>query len=82
MRVMIARVARVFAVRRSASAGTTSASDGAAIYASPTELASARTSDDETFGWLAVLELLALVLLPGLYVVTMRRRRPQTGARP
>jgi phosphate ABC transporter phosphate-binding protein len=61
--------------------GTTTTTDGAAIYASPTELASARTSDDETFGWLAVLELLALVLLPGLYVVTMRRRRPQTGAR-
>jgi hypothetical protein len=62
--------------------GTTTTTDGAAIYASPTELASARTSDDMTFGWLAVLELLALVLLPGLYVVTMRRRRPQTGARP
>lgn len=61
--------------------GTTTTTDGAAIYASPTELASARTSDDKTFGWLAVLELLALVLLPGLYVVTMRRRRPQTGPR-
>jgi phosphate transport system substrate-binding protein len=60
--------------------GTTT-TDGAAIYANPTELASARTSDDKTFGWLAVLELLALVLLPGLYVVTMRRRRPQTGPR-
>ncbi|WP_345529238.1 substrate-binding domain-containing protein [Nocardioides endophyticus] len=61
--------------------GTTTTTDGTAIYASPTELASARTSDDKTFGWLAVLELLGLVLLPGLYVVTMRRRRPQTGAR-
>lgn len=55
--------------------GTGTTTDGAAIYANPTELASARTSDDKTFGWLAVLELLALVLLPGLYVVTMRRRR-------
>ena len=54
--------------------------DGAAIYANPTELAAARTSDDKTFGWLAVLELLALVLLPGLYVVTMRRRRAADGS--
>src|SRR6478735_6966626 len=61
--------------------GTTTTTDGAAIYATPTELASARTSDDKTFGWLAVAELLALVLLPGLYVVMTRRRRPQTGAR-
>jgi phosphate ABC transporter phosphate-binding protein len=61
-------------------AGTTT-TDGAAIYATPTELASARTSDEQTFGWLAVLELLALVLLPGLYVVTMRRRGGRTGAR-
>jgi hypothetical protein len=64
-----------------ASGPGTTTTDGAAIYANPTELASARTSDDKTFGWLAVLELLALVLLPGLYVVTMRRRRPQTGPR-
>jgi phosphate transport system substrate-binding protein len=60
--------------------GTTT-TDGAAVYANPTELASARTSDDQTFGWLAVLELFALVLLPGVYVVAVRRRRPQTGAR-
>jgi len=64
-----------------AGSGTTTTTDGAAIYANPTELASARTSDDKTFGWLAVLELLALVLLPGLYVVTIRRRRDRTGAR-
>jgi len=54
--------------------GTTT-TDGAAIYANPTELAAARTSDEDTFRWLATLELVALVLLPGLYVVAVRRRR-------
>ncbi|GAA1760578.1 phosphate ABC transporter substrate-binding protein PstS [Nocardioides hankookensis] len=62
---------------------TTTTTTGDAIYANPTELVAGRTSDQRTFGWLAVLELLALVLLPGLYVVSMRRRRGgQTGARP
>lgn len=65
--------------------GTTTTTDGSgqeAVYANPTELASARTSDDDTFGWLAVLELVALVVLPGLYVATLRRRRTaRTGAR-
>jgi phosphate transport system substrate-binding protein len=59
--------------------GTTS---GAAIYANPTELASSRTADEDTFRWVAVAELVALVLLPGLYVVAMRRRRTlKTGGR-
>jgi hypothetical protein len=54
-----------------ASTGTT----GDAIYANPTELVAARPGDTRTFGMLAALELLALVLLPGLYVATLRRRR-------
>ncbi|WP_028644898.1 substrate-binding domain-containing protein [Nocardioides sp. URHA0020] len=65
-----------------AAGGTTTATSSDEIYADPTELAASRTSDDRTFGWLAVLELLALVLVPGLYVVSMRRRRPQIGPRP
>ena len=55
--------------------GTPTTTAGDAIYANPTELAAGRTADQKTFGWLAVLELLALVLVPGLYVVAMRRRR-------
>jgi hypothetical protein len=52
--------------------GTTS---GDAIYANPTELVADRSVDKTAFGWLAVLELLALVLLPGFFVVALRRRR-------
>ena len=33
------------------------------------------TIDERTFGWLAVVELLALVLVPGFFVVAQRRRR-------
>ena len=62
-------------------AGDTTTTAGGEVYANPTELVASRTSDQNTFGWLAVLELLALVLVPGLYVVAMRRRRPQTGPR-
>jgi hypothetical protein len=50
-------------------------SAGDAIFANPTELAADRTVDGRTFGWLAAVELLALVLLPGLYVALLRRRR-------
>jgi phosphate transport system substrate-binding protein len=46
-----------------------------AIYANPSELAAGRTSDEETFQWVAVLLLGGLVLLPGMYVVALRRRR-------
>ncbi len=61
-------------------AGTTGA--GGAIYANPTELVADRSIDTRAFGWLAALELLALVLLPGLYVATLRRRRSlKTGGR-
>ncbi|MCW2757880.1 MAG: phosphate transporter substrate-binding protein, partial [Nocardioidaceae bacterium] len=50
------------------------------VYANPIELTSADAQDKNLFAWVSVLELLALVLLPGLYVVAVRRR-PQGGAR-
>jgi len=46
-----------------------------AIYANPTELRATRPVDSTTFGWLAVVELLALVLLPGVLVTIQARRR-------
>ncbi|NHC22902.1 phosphate ABC transporter substrate-binding protein PstS [Nocardioides sp. IC4_145] len=49
--------------------------DGAAIYANPTELVAGRAADTQAFGWLAAVELIALVLLPGLYVASLKRRR-------
>lgn len=57
------------------------ASGDAAVFASPTELVADRAGDRRTFGWLAVLELLALVLLPGLFVAALRRRRAVGGGR-
>jgi phosphate transport system substrate-binding protein len=48
---------------------------GAAVYANATELVSDRPTDDRAFGWLAALELLALVMVPGIYVVSRSRRR-------
>jgi phosphate transport system substrate-binding protein len=61
---------------------TSTQADGSsqAIYANPTVLVADRTSDDRAFGWLAALELLALVLVPGIYVVT-RGRRPRGDGR-
>ncbi|CAI9398793.1 phosphate ABC transporter substrate-binding protein PstS [Nocardioides sp. T2.26MG-1] len=53
---------------------TGTATSGDAVFANPTELAANRAVDQRTFGWLAVLELLALVLLPGFYVAALRRR--------
>lgn len=55
--------------------GDAVATSADAIYANPTELSADRAVDQRAFGWLAALELIALVLLPGMYVVTMRRRR-------
>jgi phosphate transport system substrate-binding protein len=45
--------------------------------ATPTavELSAQRTGDDKVFGVLAVVELLAIVLLPGVYVAWYRRRK-------
>lgn len=55
--------------------GTTS---DEAIYANPTLVAD-RPADHRTFSWLAVVELFALVLLPGLFVAYLRRRRAADG---
>lgn len=52
-----------------------------AIYANPTELAADRASDRTPFRWLVLAEILALVLLPGIYIASIRRRRAEGGAR-
>jgi phosphate ABC transporter phosphate-binding protein len=52
-----------------------------ADFAAPTELASSRSVDAKTFGWVAALLLVALVLLPGLMTASFRRRNPQGGRR-
>ncbi|WP_269782619.1 substrate-binding domain-containing protein [Nocardioides sp. R-C-SC26] len=52
----------------------TPTTSGGAIYANPTLVAD-RPADARTFGWVAAVELLALVLLPGLVVAALRRRR-------
>ena len=44
-------------------------------------LVSDRPADSRTFGWLAVIELIALILLPGLFVSFLRRRRLAGAAR-
>lgn len=44
------------------------------VYANPTELSANRPADAKVFGWVAAAELLALVLLPGLFVAILRRR--------
>jgi phosphate ABC transporter phosphate-binding protein len=56
------------------------ATSGDAVFANPTELVADRSVDKTAFGWLAALELVALVLLPGLFVVALRRRRVPTGS--
>lgn len=58
-----------------AESGTT----GEAVYASST-LVEDRPGDSRTFGWLAVAELAALVLVPGLFVSYVRRRRSASAA--
>ncbi|RYB94548.1 phosphate ABC transporter substrate-binding protein [Nocardioides oleivorans] len=45
------------------------------IYATPTELSAGRPGDDRAFGALAALELLALILVPGLLIARGVRRR-------
>lgn len=58
--------------------GTTN-SDGttteAATTPAATEIPANRSTDNAVWGWTAVLELLAIVLLPGLYVAWLRRHR-------
>jgi phosphate ABC transporter phosphate-binding protein len=49
------------------------------VYANATQLVSDRPADDRAFGWLAAGELLALVLVPGIFVVARTRRRRGDG---
>ncbi|MCW2780461.1 MAG: phosphate transporter substrate-binding protein PhoT family [Marmoricola sp.] len=55
-------------------ASGTGAVAGQAVTATPIELSASRTGDTSVFGWVAALELVGLVLIPGLYVAAMRRR--------
>lgn len=58
-----------------------SATTGGDVYADPSTVLSAdRPGDTRAFGWLSGALLLALVLLPGLYVASMRRRLGSGGA--
>jgi len=62
--------------------GSDSGTSEEAIYANPTELAAERPLDSRTFGWLAALLAVALVVVPGMYGASLRRRRrPGAGAR-
>ena len=56
--------------------GTADTGAQSADFAAPTELASSRSVDTKTFGWVAVALLVALVLVPGLMTSSFRRRRP------
>ncbi|UUZ61560.1 hypothetical protein [Nocardioides sp. B-3] len=47
------------------------------LYATPTELSAERPMDSKAFGWLAVLELLALIPVPGILI---SRRAARNGA--
>ena len=55
--------------------GTTTGTTTDPIYATPTELSASRPGDGRAFGALAALELLALVLVPGLLLARGVRRR-------
>jgi hypothetical protein len=55
--------------------GDNTAGGGTTAVANPVELSASRQGDSRLFGTLAVVELLALVLVPGLYVAWLRRRR-------
>lgn len=46
------------------------------LYATPTELSAERPMDSKAFGWLAVIELLALILVPGILI---SRRAARNG---
>ncbi|WP_235736251.1 phosphate ABC transporter substrate-binding protein PstS [Nocardioides alcanivorans] len=51
--------------------GSTAASE---VFANPMEVSADRKAERKLFGWVAVAELLALVMLPGLAGVWLRRR--------
>ncbi len=54
--------------------GTSTGATTDPIYATPTELSASRPGDDRAFGALAALELLALILVPGLLIARGVRR--------
>lgn len=56
-------------------AGTTDGTTTDPIYATPTELSAGRPGDGRAFGALAALELLALILVPGVLLARGVRRR-------
>jgi phosphate transport system substrate-binding protein len=58
---------------------TTTTGQQPADFPAPTELAASRPADTSTFGWVAAALLLALVLMPGLLVSSMRRRPKRRG---
>ena len=64
--------------RRRARRALTAQSPLPASQPTATVLAAQSSSDSSIWGWTAVVELLAIVLLPGLYVAWLHRRR---GAR-
>jgi hypothetical protein len=59
--------------------GTTTTGQQPADFPAPTELAASRPADTSTFGWVAAALLLALVLMPGLLVSSLRRRPKRRG---
>ena len=50
-----------------------------AVFASATELAAARPADNKPFAWLAIGLLVGLVVLPGVYAASLRRRTSSAG---
>ncbi len=54
--------------------GTVPVAGGEVSTAVPTELAAARPADTRVFGLVAAAELLAVILVPGLVALTLRRR--------
>ena len=52
-----------------------------ADFPTPVELAAGRPADTKAFGWVAALLLLALVLLPGLLGLNLRRRPSRNAPR-
>ena len=58
-----------------AGAGTGTGTTNDPIYATPTELSAARPNDGRAFGALAALQLLALIVVPGVLLARGARRR-------
>ena len=64
-----------------ATGATTADPTGAGSVAVPTELLAGRAGDTKVFGTLAVIELIAIVMAPGVGAVYFRRRaRRKMGA--